>query len=262
MVKIVTGFSGPGGSTMALIRLTNELNLRGYEAKMHGPHKWFLGRCKSALIKDLKLVRDDNLICHYISFPKRPMVAGKVLLACHEKWWFSFSQVQQYWDTCVFLHEAHRQYHSAYKGESVIIPNLKPDLKYKKKNHLDKIAGVIGTIGERKQTHVSILKALGDGCEKVLIFGGVGGDSSYFEREIEPLLSDTVRLAGFAENKQAMYDSIGKVYHFSKGEVASLVKDECYLTGTKFFGNEETENEVSSLTNDEVIGLWVKELGL
>jgi hypothetical protein len=55
-----------------------------------------------------------------------------------------------------------------------------------------------------------------------------------------------------------MYDSIGRVYHSSKGEVACLVKDECYLTGTKFFGNKETENEVSTLTNEEIFKLWKK----
>ena len=54
-----------------------------------------------------------------------------------------------------------------------------------------------------------------------------------------------------------MYDMIGRVYHSSKGEVACLVKDECYLTGTKFFGNDQTENEVSTLSNDEVIDLWL-----
>jgi hypothetical protein len=55
-----------------------------------------------------------------------------------------------------------------------------------------------------------------------------------------------------------MYDMIGKVYHSSKGEVACLVKDECYLTNTEFYGNEETENEVSKLTNEEVLVLWKK----
>jgi hypothetical protein len=34
------------------------------------------------------------------------------------------------------------------------------------------------------------------------------------------------------------------------------VKDECELTNTKFFGNEETQNEVSKLTNDEIIKKW------
>jgi hypothetical protein len=53
-----------------------------------------------------------------------------------------------------------------------------------------------------------------------------------------------------------MYDLVGRVYHSSKGEVASLVKDECFSTGTKFFGNEETENQISTLTNNEVVDLW------
>jgi hypothetical protein len=67
---------------------------------------------------------------------------------------------------------------------------------------------------------------------------------------------------GHTTNKQEMYDMIGRVYHSSKGEVACLVKDECYLTNTKFFGNEETDNEVSTLTNEEIIMSWRKTLNL
>jgi len=61
-------------------------------------------------------------------------------------------------------------------------------------------------------------------------------------------------------DKQLMYDKIGRVYHSSVGEVACLVKDECYLTNTKFFGNEETENIVSELSNIDIINLWKKTL--
>ena len=85
----------------------------------------------------------------------------------------------------------------------------------------------------------------------------------YFEEYVKPLCSDgRIILAGYATNKQEMYDSIGRVYHSSKGEVACLVKDECYLTGTKFFGNQETDNVVSSLSNDEILNLWKKVLNL
>jgi hypothetical protein len=63
-------------------------------------------------------------------------------------------------------------------------------------------------------------------------------------------------MIGHMTNKQDMYNSIGRVYHSSKGEVACLVKDECYLTATKFFGNQETENEVSKLNNEEIFKLW------
>jgi hypothetical protein len=55
-----------------------------------------------------------------------------------------------------------------------------------------------------------------------------------------------------------MYDSIGRVYNSYKGEVGCLVKDECWLTNNKFLGNEETNNKVSSLTNDEIFELWKK----
>ena len=72
------------------------------------------------------------------------------------------------------------------------------------------------------------------------------------------MLNDDIEIVGFSTNKQEMYNSIGRVYHSSKGEVACLVKDECWLTNTKFFGNEETNNKVSTLSNEEIINLWKK----
>ena len=60
----------------------------------------------------------------------------------------------------------------------------------------------------------------------------------------------------YGKNKQEMYDSIGRVYHMSIGEVACLVKDECEFTNTKFFGNEQTQHETSKLTNDEIFERW------
>ena len=74
----------------------------------------------------------------------------------------------------------------------------------------------------------------------------------------KPLLNDNIEIVGFSNDKQSMYDSIGRVYHSSKGEVACLVKDECWLTNTKFFGNEETNNIVSPLSNNEIFELWKK----
>jgi hypothetical protein len=64
------------------------------------------------------------------------------------------------------------------------------------------------------------------------------------------------------DNKQEMYDMIGRVYHYSMGEVACLVKDESYQTGTKFFGSGETTHEVSKLTNLELLEVWKKLLDL
>jgi hypothetical protein len=261
MIKIVSGYSEKGGSTSAFIDLTNEFNNRGIDTTFYGPHQWHLDKCKSGLLNDGFVVNpDDILICHFLQLPSRP-VAKKVILHCHEKWWFKVGEVKQYWDSVVFLHDAHREYHSSYTGPFTIIPNLKPDLKPIDKPELELVAGIIGAIEDRKQTHLSIQRALADGCKKIKIFGHIN-DQAYYEKFVQPLLNDSIEIVGFSTNKQEMYNSIGRVYHSSKGEVACLVKDECWLTNTSFFGNEETNNIVSPLSNDEVFELWKQTLEL
>jgi len=260
MIKILSGYSEKGGSTTAFINLTNLFNENGIDCIFYGPHEWHLDKCQSDLLKNYKPDYSDKLITHFLNLPKRPS-AKKVILACHEKWWFEVADIKQYWDTAVFLHQEHKNYHWRYNGDYVIIPNFKENLIFSEKNHLDKVAGVIGTIEERKQTHISIKRAIDDGCDKVILYGHVG-DQNYFEKFVSPLLSEKIKIFGHSTNKQQMYDSIGRVYHSSKGEVACLVKDECHLTNTKFFGNEETSNEVSKLTNQEILDLWKSTLQL
>jgi len=165
----------------------------------------------------------------------------------------------KFYDKVVFLHQQHKEFHHDYTGDYAIIPNLKENLEFKEKPELDLIAGIIGSIEDRKQTSVSIDRALKDGCKKVYLFGHVT-DTKYWQESLSDWLvkyPEIVFLKGYFEDKQEMYDMIGRVYHSSKGEVACLVKDECYLTGTKFFGNEQTEHEVSTLTNDEITQLWI-----
>ena len=257
MVKIVSGYSDKGGSTTAFINLTNFFNKNGIECTFYGPHEWHLNKCKSGLLKDVVYDKEDNVIFHFLDLKERPKVK-KAILSCHEKWWFPVGKIKQYWDEVVFLHDQHREYHGDYNGKFVIIPNLKEDLKISDKRLVSNVAGIIGTIEERKQTHVSIQRALKDKCEKIYLFGHVG-EQSYFENYVKPLIiPNKVILFGHTTNKQEMYDMIGRVYHSSKGEVACLVKDECYLTNTEFYGNEETENEVSKLTNQEILNLWKK----
>lgn len=258
-VRIVSGWSGPGGSTTVFINLTNYFNSKGVDCTFYGPQDWHLDKCKSGVLSELKFKEDDILICHFIEFAHRPNVK-KVLFACHEKWWFDFSKVTKFWDKAIFLHEEHRKYHSNYKGPSTIIPNIKEDLQPSDKSDLDLVAGVIGAMEDRKQTHVSIERALNDGCEKVFLFGNVQ-DSKYYREKVQPYTTTgKVINVGYADSKQEMYDTIGRVYHSSKGEVACLVKDECFMTNTKFFGNEETDNTVSNLSNEEIFALWQEEI--
>lgn len=256
-VKIVSGFSEKGGSTTAFINLTNTLNKNGIDCTLYGPHTWHLDKCKSSLIQYLSIAESDILICHFLDLQSRPP-AKKVILSCHEKNLYKVGEKSQFWDTVVFLHDEHRNYHNTYNGNFTIIPNLKETLISVEKNSVSNIAGIIGSIDENKQTHVSIGRALQDKCEKIYVFGNIT-DHKYYENYVKPMIDGVqVIYYGSHNNKQEMYNMIGKVYHSSISEVACLVKDECHLTNTEFLGNESTKNEISTLTNKEVINKWIK----
>jgi hypothetical protein len=256
MIKIISGHSEKGGSTTAFINLTNTLNEKGLDCVFYGSHNWHLDKCKADNLKNLKLNSNDVLIVHFLVLPERPKVK-KVILSCHEKNLFEVGTIKQFWDEVVFLNQKHKDYHFLYMGKYSLIPNLKENLIKKDKTEIDKVAGVIGTFDPNKQTHISIQRALNDGCEKVYLFGDPNSHPN-FKSMVEPLLSDKVVLKGYTNNKQEMYDMIGRVYHSSLSEVATLVKDECESTGTKFFGNDATEYTPIIMTNDEIINSWLK----
>jgi hypothetical protein len=260
-IKIITGWSDRGGSTNAFIALTNALNNLGYDTTLYGPHNWHLDKCKSGLLTNNNPIINDNdrLIVHFINLPNRPN-AGKVILSCHEKNLFKVGKINQFWDEAVFLNQRHKDYHNEYYGKYTIIPNLREKFILRDKKGLEKIAGIIGSFDENKQTHISIQRALNDGCEKVYLFSEPYGP--YYEEYVKPLINDKVILKGFCEDKQAMYDMIGCVYHSSKSEVACLVKDECESTGVIFYGNEATDNPPVTITNDEILKQWLKLLEL
>lgn len=267
MIKILTGYSDKGGSTIALSNLCNALNDSGYETIMYGPHDYHKLKCKEGTSGTLtqevldNLTDNDIVIVHFLKLQGRPK-GRKVVLSCHEKWWYDVASVTQFWDIATFQNQEHRDYHNKYKGESRCVPNIREPLIKRDKSDLDKVAGIIGSIEDRKQTHVSIQRALKDKCEKIYLFGKVG-EPNYYNTYVKPLLGiPNIIEYGFTEGKQEMYDMIGRVYHSSKGETATLVKDECYTTGTKFFGNENTENEVYTGTNEEIIKMWEEILEL
>ena len=256
-IKIISGHSERGGSTTSFIRLINKFNEIGFDATFYGPHDWHLDKCKSGLLKELVFEDNDIIIAHFLNLPQRPRVK-KVILSLHEKNLFDFSRVNKFWDSVVFLNEEHRKYHSVYDEEYEIIPNLTDEMIFRDKKDLDKVAGIIGTIDNNKQTHISIQRALNDGCQKIYLFGTIT-ENNYFDNNVRPLLSDKVILYGYEEDKQKMYDMIGRAYLSSISEVAPFVKQECLSTGTKFFGNTMTNFHDDSKSNQEIIEKW-KEL--
>ena len=255
-IKILTGFSNKGGSTTVFVNLTNHFNKLGYDCTLYGPHDWHLDKCKSGLTGELKLDENDILITHFVNLGERPK-CKKVYLSLHEKNLFEVSRIKPFWDEVIFLHEEHKNYHKDYNGPYKIIPNLYEKLESKEKSNLDLIAGVIGSIDENKQTHVSIKRAISDGCEKVYVYGDIS-EQKYFDDFVKPLINDKVIYLGHFNKKQEMYNSIGRAYISSISEVASLVKQECYQTGTKFFGNKVTSYEPTKLSNKEIINKWVE----
>ena len=261
MVKIVSGWSNRGGSTFAFINLTNALNEAGYDTTFYGPHEWHLDKCKSGKINELNINKKDKVIFHFIQLTARPN-AEKVLLSCHEKNVFEVGSMAQHWDEVVFLNEKQRNYHYGYTGKYSIIPNLKEVLENNPKSPETKgVAGIIGSIDENKQTHVSIHKAFRDGFTKVMLFGNVT-DPNYYNNFVKPLIDENVVEKGFISDKQKIYDEVEAVYLSSHSEVASLVKDECETTGTKFYGSKATEHDIINLSNNEIVKEWVKILDL
>ena len=71
-IKIASGWSNRGGSTVALIKLTNHLNQSGYDTTFYGPHDWHLPQCKSDKIQNLKVESRDILITHFLNLNQRP----------------------------------------------------------------------------------------------------------------------------------------------------------------------------------------------
>jgi hypothetical protein len=260
-IKIITGWSDKGGSTFAFINLVNKLNDLGYDTTLYGPHDWHLDKCKSDLLKNYITEKSDTLMVHFLRLDSRPD-CKKVIFNCHETNVFEIGQVKQFWDSVVFINEKQRKYHKQFNGKYESIPNLKEMLvKNGKSKDVEKIAGVVGSIDVNKQTHVSIMRALNEGYEKIYLFGNVT-DQPYYDSEVKPLLNDNVIEYGFTKNKQEMYDMVNAMFLSSRREVAPLVKDECESTGTIFNGNFATNHDGEKLTNEEIMNRWVKVLGV
>ena len=66
-VRILSGWSNPGGSTVAFINLTNLLNKGGIDTTFYGPHSWHLDKCKAELTNRLDISDpNETLIAHFV----------------------------------------------------------------------------------------------------------------------------------------------------------------------------------------------------
>ena len=153
----------------------------------------------------------------------------------------------------------------------MVIPNvLSPIEKQKKTIEFEKVGGVIGTIGEAKRTHVAIQAALDDGCDKVLVFGGVDQFAEkYWEKHMSPLLkNEKVMCVGRCDDKSLMYSDLDVVYHASKYETFNYIEKECAMLDIPYIHTDtraaaevsplfDAEPEIPTLVSDkEIIKMW------
>lgn len=248
MIRIVTGYSDLGGSTISYVNLCNSLNKFGIECILYGPNKWHLDKCRSASITEFTLTKNDILVYHIIPI-KQKLNVKKQILSCHETFRFPIKQMGVVYDALHFVSKSQMEWQGL---EGVVIPNLVEKISYTNPNN--NIAGVIGSIHEIKNTKLSIERALQDG-KKVYIFGECS-DPTYFQSQVAPLLGPNVWYLGKFDDKEKMYNMVDSVYMSSIKETFNLVRNECKLAGIPYFGSEGSDPEVEILNEEQIIERW------
>jgi len=254
-IKIISGWSNPGGSTTSFINLCNLFNENGLDCTFYGPHEWHLDKCKSDSLYKYVFNPEEILISHFIKVPAEVQVK-KHILYCHEKAIFPLKKapLSQY-DLIVFVSNSQKVWQGV-NHPSVIIPPLVKKVTWTNPNN--GVAGIIGSIDKNKQNHLSINRALKEGFSTVKLFGE-NNDREYFIQQVEPLLNSSVRLEGHEDDPEAMYGQISKVYHSSLSETYGLVEAECKLSGIPFDG---PSNNQEILDKEEILERWEKVLNL
>lgn len=256
-IKIISGHSNPGGSTVANIGLCNLFNDNGQEATFYGPHDWHMSQCRADKTRNLHINEDDFLIFHYLVMPERPATTGKIILTCHEKHNFPIVKINCFWDEIHFVSESQREWQ---RVKGVVIPNR--ITKLVSRAITNGVAGVIGSVQRHKQVHVSIGRALNDGFKKVLIYGELN-EPDYYKLHVKPYVdSGKVEIMKFEDNMQKMYDSVEVVYHSSESETFNYIKAECAATGTRYCGMDTADPDVNLYNDDEIFKSWLDLLGI
>jgi hypothetical protein len=295
MIKIVSGFSIPVGSTMALVNLCNQFNDRKHDCILYGPDHWHMDKCKSANISDFYPEDGDIIIVHKIKLfsiaelysieekieelhkmtwfkSLKDMVARrlsgsrkhaniKLILSCQENDLFPIRGIKySLFDKIHYVNASQIKYHKI-THPHFVCPNFSDPLG-PAEHKPNKVAGVVGSIRKENQTDISIEKALQDGMESVTIYGYLF-DPRYYYDKIVPLTRKypgKIRFAGFIDNRQKLYDSLSDVYCTAR-KSWNLVNQECRLTGTRYHGPDAFD-EGESMTNEQIYDVWKHELGL
>jgi hypothetical protein len=284
-IRLFTGWSNMGGSTVANINLVNLFNKNKIDAELYGPHDWAQGKCKftkfplapgqppHSNIIDQEFVMDtvqrgDVVLCHALPLAFDGQGRGflkRAVYTCHETNLYPVSTYIDHkkFDFIHYVSNFQRDWHKL-SYPNVVIPNVLNNLTDLKKTlDFKKVGGIIGSIDPHKQTHFSVLTALADGCDKVLIFGAVTSPK-YYEDEIRPLVEgdDRVEYCGVLYDKSAMYANIDTVYHSSPRETFNLVEHECRILDKNYIHTSGMLTSAEAWEHDEILMAWKKVLCL
>lgn len=260
-IHILTGWSNCGGSTVAFINLTNLLNANKIDCTLYGPHNWHLNKCKSRNLTSFNkdLCEEDIVIVHFLKLQEN-IQCKKLIFSSHEQHIFPIKEKIDYrkFDLIHYVSNHQKQFHNVL-WPHVIIPNILDDLQIGNKPS-EKIGGIIGSIDRNKLTHISIDRAMSDGCRLVKMFGIVT-DKEYFYRYVKPKIEEyfpRVTLCDFCDDKQIMYNQITDVYQDSQNESWGYIAAECKKTGTNFHGNGSVQSDIEVLGNREILTRWLR----
>lgn len=250
-VKVLTGFSGPGGSTVALATLVNLFNENGIDSCLYGPSYWDGISCKFGnLGQQIKVDPDDVVVYHFLPIRNR-LPCKKQILSCHETVVFPIKQLQGLvYDKVHFVSEFQKFYQGV---EGTIIPN--PIRKFTKTKKDFKVAGIIGSLDPNKRVEDSILRAKADGFTDIRLYGNLT-DPAYFQAKVLPLLSDQVTYRGVASDMDQVYSQISHVYHSPLLETFNLIKPECIAAGVEYNGNEGNDTKAEYWDNQRILEKW------
>lgn len=253
MIKIISGWSNPGGSTIAHIRLCNLFNENALPCIFYGPHEWHLDKCKGKMAGEYQPDPEDILISHFC-VPSKDTPCKKHILSLHETNYFPLKkQDLDIWDIIHYVSNFQRGWQSVNKPYK-IIPNVVLPIELKDKKETG-VAGIIGSVDSHKRTHLSVQRAFKDGWKKIKIFGNKT-DPKYWQDYL-PLFQDSrIEYMGHQDNQAEMYSQVDTVYCSSARETFNFVKAECDMLKIPYHGMDSAENDAQYKEPQEILEAW------
>lgn len=260
MIKILTGFSGPGGSTVALANLCNLFNDNGYPCELYGPIDWVKKILKYDCYKKINeasFYNSDKIIYHYLPITQRPPV-DKFILSCHETNVFEIKKIPNLsYDKIHFVSNFQKNWQGV---DGIVIPNIITKYNKSPKKIDNKVAGIIGSLDSHKRTHLSIQRAKQDpSVEKIELWGQIT-QVDYFWHQVSPLLNENISYHGYTDNMQKVYDRLDVVYSSSQRECLPMIQGECMYLDLPFNGMPENLRTQEDYIFDDNIILqkWIE----